>query len=857
MNIKESKLSIIIILLIVFSTNQIFGQSEKIQLNEWITSWYLLGPLPLEEATNELKHLPGFDNDFLSKHGGEINPKVKAGKQLKIGDSKFSWIEYNGTDSKISLDNAISKKSYVAAYAYKEIYADEEGTFIFSLGTNDGGRLWVNGVEVWDHPGARGCTPDGDLIPVFLQKGMNKILLKIEEKGNTWEFCARILPFNIDAFTKKGALFSVVTLPNGVPELRFSLSEAVIENLFKAVRLEIYSDKSIADPIWSGEWTNEEQMTLNIKDPGYKPYTLKIIAERQDGKAWDNELLFHSGERINYSLFDKKKTDYRIVVGKDASESERWAASELQKCLMEISGANFEIDNDDSEITENEIIIGNNKHSQRLLGNDFSQPDLLDESFIYKNVKSNIILAGGKQRGTMYAVFSFLENLFGVRWYTPDVTVIPNREKFIFEYIEHHEKPSLQVRNDFYYEAFDPTWAAHNKINGAMGFREQHGDIEGYWAVHTFYRFMPPSEFYDKHPEYYSLIDGKRIHDHAQLCLTNPEVLEIITDRLKTAMRENPSNLIYSVSQNDWRNPCQCDNCQAIVKKEGSEAGIIVWFVNQVADKVKEEFPNKYVGTLAYQYTRKPPEKIQPKENVVIRLCSIECCFAHDFKSCPENQAFLSDLKEWSSISPHLYIWDYVVNFSHYIMPYPNFNVLQPNIKTFRDNSSIGIMEQAAYQSRGGEFAELRAYVISKLLWNAECDVDEVIDDFMYGYYGRSGQYVREYLGLLHKQITSETHIHLGLDPNDKIFSDKFIEEADKIFNNAEIVAESDQIKERVEMARLPLMYLKCKRNPVISKYDGTFERFNKIVEQEGITHFAERGKPHKDAFHEQVINAE
>lgn len=843
--------------ILVISYSHAFGQTEKIQLNEWITSWQLLGPLPLEESTNELKHLPGFDNDFLSKHGGEVNPTVKTGKQVKIGDSKLSWIDYTGTESKISLDNAISKLSYVAAYAYKEIYADEEGTFIFSLGTNDGGRLWINGVEVWDHPGARGCSPDEDLIPVFLKKGINKILLKIEEKGNSWEFCARILPFNIDAFTKKGALFSVVTLPNGIPELRFSLSKAVIENLFKAVKLEIYSTDGNVDPIWSGDWTINKKMALSVEDRGYKPYTLKIIAERQDGKAWENELLFHAGERIDYTLFNRRTTRYRIVVGKDASESEQWAATELQKSLMEISGANFVVDNDESELTENEIIIGYNKHSQELLGSDYNQPELLDESFFYKNIKSNIILVGGKQRGTMYAVFSFLENTFGVRWYTPDVTVIPNRENFTFDYINHYEKPSLQVRNDFYYEAFDPTWAAHNKINGAMGFREQHGDIEGYWAVHTFYRFMPPSEFYDEHPEYYSLIDGKRIHDHAQLCLTNPDVLEIVTNRLKTAMRENPSNLIYSVSQNDWRNPCQCDNCQAIVKKENSEAGILVWFVNQVADNVREEFPTKYVGTLAYQYTRKPPEKIKPKENVVIRLCSIECCFAHDFKSCPENQAFLSDLEEWSSISPHLYIWDYVVNFSHYIMPYPNFNVLQPNILTFRDNSSIGIMEQAAYQSRGGEFAELRAYVISKLLWNTECNVNEVINDFMYGYYGRSGQYVREYLDLLHEQITADTHIHLGLDPNDKIFSEKFIKEADLIFDNAEIVAGNDEIKKRVEMARLPLMYLKCKRNPVTSKYDGTFKRFNSIVERERITHFAERGKPHKDAFHEQVSNAE
>jgi len=333
-------------------------------------------------------------------------------------------------------------------------------------------------------------------------------------------------------------------------------------------------------------------------------------------------------------------------------------------------------------------------------------------------------------------------------------------------------------------------------------------------------------------------------------------VLNIITERLKEKIKENPTNLIYSVSQNDWGNPCQCDNCQAIVDEEGTQSGIMVWFVNQVADRIKDEFPNKYVGTLAYQYTRKPPKNIKPKENVVIRLCSIECCFAHDFYSCPENTEFLSDLEEWSAISPHLYIWDYVVNFSHYPMPYPNFNVLQPNIKAFRDNSSIGIMEQAAYQSRGGEFAELRAYLIAKLLWNAECNVDEVIDDFMYGYYGRSGQYVREYLNLLHSQVTPQTHIHLGLRHDDQLFTDKFIREADKIFNEAEKVACNDEVKMRVELARLPLMYLKCLRNPINSQYNGTYERFNEIVKREGITHFAELGKPHVDDFHNRIKNA-
>ena len=361
----------------------------------------------------------------------------------------------------------------------------------------------------------------------------------------------------------------------------------------------------------------------------------------------------------------------------------------------------------------------------------------------------------------MYGVMSFLENEFGCRWYTPGVSIIPPKDKLVFDRFDHSETPGVRVRNDFYFEAFDPIWAARNKMNGAMSFRQQPGGVESYWGVHTFYPLMPPSEFFADHPEYYGLIKGKRISDYTQLCLSNPDVLKIITERIRKIMRENPEYLIYDISQNDWDDPCQCEKCQAIVKKEGSESGIIIWFVNQVAEAIEKEFPDKFIGTLAYRYTRTPPKNIHPRSNVVVRLCSIECCFAHDFKTCPENQSFLRDLEAWSAIAPHLYIWDYVVNFSHYIMPYPNFKVLQPNIQTFRENNSIGIMEQAAYQGRGGEFSELRAYLISKLLWNPDCNVENVIDDFMYGYYGRAGKYIRQYFDLLHGRITPETHIHI------------------------------------------------------------------------------------------------
>lgn len=395
------------------------------------------------------------------------------------------------------------------------------------------------------------------------------------------------------------------------------------------------------------------------------------------------------------------------------------------------------------------------------------------------------------------------------------------------------------------------------------GYAQQPGGVEAYWAVHTFYPLMPPSEFFAKHPEYYSLKDGKRIADQSeswsergQLCLSNPDVLKIITERIKAKIRQYPDYLIYDVSQNDWRNPCECDNCQAIVKKYGGqESGIIIWFVNQVAKSIEKEFPDKYIGTLAYQYTRTPPQNIRPRENVVVRLCPIEACVAHDLKTCPKNQSFMEDLKGWSAIAQHLYIWDYVVNFARYIMPYPNFNVLQSNIKTFQENNAIGVMEQAAYQSRGGEFAELKAYLIAKLLWNPDCNTEDVINDFMYGYYGRAGKYVRQYFDLLNSRITTETHMHIRLKHDDPIFSDELVEQSLQIFSNAAKVADNEEILRRVDMAMLPVLYLKCKRTPVIARNDGTYDKFRAIAKKEGITHYAEYGET-LEAFHSYVENA-
>lgn len=568
-------------------------------------------------------------------------------------------------------------------------------------------------------------------------------------------------------------------------------------------------------------------------------------------------VLFFASCDKGYTVFKNGHSDYSIVVASNASESEQYAAKELQHWIQEVSGVCLPIGDEQSGEVGKRLIVGRNNLTEELLkraGKEFPEtkdsPMKKDESFTYCNAGGDILLFGGAFRGTLYAVYSLLEKELDCRWYTSTVSVAPPRKKWVFQTLENHEEPGIEMRDNFYWDVIhDAAFAARMRNNTVLFPPSQREKIPGtsqiyYYGAHTMGHFIPAAEYFDKHPEYFSLIDGKRLRENTQLCLSNPEVLQICIDKMRQTMREHPEHAIYALEQNDCFNPCQCPNCQALVDKYGGQSGILVWFVNQVADAIREEFPDKFVGTFAYQYTRRPPKDIQPKDNVVIRLCSIECCLMHDYDECEENKNFQKDLEEWSAIAPHLYIWDYVVTFTHYMLPLPNFQNLQSHIQAFRDHNAIGVLEEGAYQNRGAELDEMRAWVLSKLLWNPECNVDSLIEDFTNGFYGSAAPFIREYLTYEHTILRREgVHVNCFPQPTSELYTDEYVEEGRKIFQKAkDAVAEDSTLLARVELAELPLCYLELERTPEKGKEDGALELFRRVTEREGIIRMAEWG---------------
>ncbi len=516
------------------------------------------------------------------------------------------------------------------------------------------------------------------------------------------------------------------------------------------------------------------------------------------------------------TLSTNGRTEYVIVLGGDATAAEKTAAAELRDHLGKVTGADFAIRNEpDVAGDAPQILVGpSTRAKQRCPKVDWAA--LGQDGIVMRTVGDQLVLAGGRPRGTLYAVYTFLEDVVGCRWWTSTEAYVPSKPTLTIGKLDTAHTPKLRYREAFYRDVNrHTTFAARLKCNGHFSAippsRGGHYTILG-WC-HTFYQLLPPDKHFAAHPEWYSEIDGKRSHDRKQLCLTNDEMRRALTQEALAWIRKAPDAGIIDISQNDWHGQCQCVKCRALEAAEGSPAGPLVHFVNAVAADIEKEFPGVLVQTLAYQYTRKPPLKVRPRKNVVIRLCSIECDFAQPLDS-DANAKFRDDIKRWSAVAPNLAIWNYVTNFRNYILPHPNLRVLAPNLRFFVRHGAVSVFEQGDSGSSIGDFVRLRAWVLAHLMWDPSRDDKALIDEFLTGYYGPAGRHLKAYLELVHDAFRRRGgvlrcyHTHTDyLTPDELAKAMALFEQA------AKAVAGDPVLARRVRRERLPLDHLRLLRS--------------------------------------------
>jgi len=458
----------------------------------------------------------------------------------------------------------------------------------------------------------------------------------------------------------------------------------------------------------------------------------------------------------------------KIVLADSATPVERTAAEELKSHLGQIvAESNWEI------IAESKadkgatlILVGDSKPARELFPEvDFDAVPY--DGIIVKTDGNKLLLAGHPTRGTLYAVYTFLQDTLGCRWWTDTESMIPRKADIVIPVLDTQYAPQL-IHRETNYRHIDGPFAARMKLNGSSSdSMDWGGRIKFILGGHSFDKLIPPEKYAKDHPEWFSEVNGKRVLERTQLCLTNDEMLaELVKNMLGYLRKEaSPNARIISFSQCDWDNWCTCENCKPINDAEGTGAGTMVIAINKVAEAIEKEFPDVLVEMYAYgTITCKPPKTLTLRDNVVVRFCPIEASYGQTLRTGEQNKSTRDNIEGWGKIAKHLFIWDYVTNFLMFLTPFPNYDVLADNMRFYADNGAIGMFAQGDWYTTIGDFVRMRTYLLSHLMWDPSLDENALRDDFLNGYYGeKAAPILKEYFqALVYRVVESGFYLRCG-----------------------------------------------------------------------------------------------
>jgi hypothetical protein len=508
-------------------------------------------------------------------------------------------------------------------------------------------------------------------------------------------------------------------------------------------------------------------------------------------------LLFSVPAGAQTPLVEKGKPKGRIIVATHHAADEQ-AALLLQDFVQRISGARLAILHGGTP-QKGDVAIGNGTANHAV-----ATTALTEDGFRITNRDGILRIVSGGGRGTVYGVVALLERFMGVNYWGDHEYSLTPAKTITLPAIDRTENPTFRYRQSQNYAMLtDSLYTLWQRLKSP-------GDVfaGGYW-VHTFDRLLPSEKYGAAHPEYYSYFNGRRHPGKAsQWCLSNPDVLEIVAAKVDSIFKAHPDKGILSVSQNDGNyTNCQCDRCKAIDEHEGALSGSLIHFMNKLADR----FPDKEISTLAYLYTMKPPQHVRPRPNVNIMLCSIDSDREVSLTENASGREFTDALHGWSRLSNNIFVWDYGINFDNYLVPFPNFHILADNIRLFKSNHVTMHFSQIA-SIRGGDFAEMRTWLVSKLMWDATADTDSLMHVFLDGYYGAAAPYLYRYIQIMEGALLgSGQRLWIYDSPvshKHGMFKPELMRRYNALFDEAEAAVSTDSARlARVQRSRLPLQY--------------------------------------------------
>lgn len=508
-------------------------------------------------------------------------------------------------------------------------------------------------------------------------------------------------------------------------------------------------------------------------------------------------------------VIPKAMLSWKIVCPSSAAPSEKYAATEFQRLFKEMAGQELPLVEVAGPLS-GAIFIGPEAVAA---SGQAAEHREFDEETLRIGVATNALcIDGGRPRGTLYGVYEFFEELCGARFLTFDHTYFPpDAMQRTIPVGVRVVKPQFAFRWSYYGETSRyPDFAARLRIN-TVSDDPGLGGRTGYRLVsHNVAYLVPPAKWGKEHPEYFALVNGQRKLEEGgggpQLCMSNPELINVVVDAVREEINKNPTARNINIAQMDNESYCTCSNCAAIDAREESHAGATLALVNAVAERIEKTHSGVLLSTYAYQYTRKPPKHLKPRQNVMIQLCSIECCDFHaiDDEACPLNRPFCADLAGWKKIAPRVFIWHYNTNFKGYLLPFPNLRGIGRSVAYFANNHGQGVFMQAAGNGFATELSDLRNYVMARCLWKPGRDSWREAEEFCRRHYAESAEPILAYLKWYH-DLVDRSGAHPTCFPTECSLSIS-PDSAERImdyFHAALALAKSEAVKARVDKASL------------------------------------------------------
>ncbi|MBR2876006.1 MAG: DUF4838 domain-containing protein [Clostridia bacterium] len=535
------------------------------------------------------------------------------------------------------------------------------------------------------------------------------------------------------------------------------------------------------------------------------------------------------------NITEKGKSDFVIVTGDNPDETTTTASEEMQSYIKKISGAKIKIIKESEYIPgQKAIILGKTELEKGIVNID--RKSIKKDGFLIYSEDDKLFISGADSRGTLYGVYTFLEEHLGVRWFTPTLEVVPESKDITIDAnINRLVEPSFSVRRNDSIGTTD-AYRARTKMN--VSFWEEASEYGGaltyvLWDV-TLDKLVP-DDLIKEHPEYFATTaEGTKTRDH--VCLSNPEVLEVAVKNARKAILENETGAKYiHIGQKDNTNYCRCENCEALYAKYGSISAPTILFTNAFADALDDEFPDFMFTFYAYNETDRPPTDLSLKcnKNVAPVLCGLhKACRSHLLTECGAqdgNETFYNlfgdneptiaeDFKNWVKVADTTYIYDYTINFINTAQFFSNFETMQSTMKYMHDIGITGYIYNCG-DTHIAAFNELRNYLLCKLQWDVNCDVEYHMMDFLKAYYGEAAApYIKEILDIQTAQTRASAHAfdfdwhyQAGFYPLEKV------EELDELWEKALTSEITEEQLYNVETASLSWEYFKA--NQFLGEY--------------------------------------